>query len=482
MSFKVSFKPWTELPWFLPRKSEVEYDVNLERLLFTRHRSGTVLPALTKLIAGARKRVFCCSFLLGSNKLSQALIDATYRLKGHVYVLTALDEKKLARGLADDVDPDHLDRARLAFNSLAQEGIYSRGVSDCHAKFCVVDDSFALLGSPNFDSNGLADGGDAAGEVAIIVEGKRAQHLGRLFRHLWKTAAEIEAPPSRHGYMLRSVTRHGSIQLDAPPPQNGMPFWTGFGSTGVLDHIRWTVQEAKHTLFLATYSVVNLDDKGTKALEDDILKAVKRGVDVQLYLRSQTRNLSHISKLAKAGVHVRADRINHAKYAITDERVASLFSANLDGNHGLTSGCETGIRLTNGKEVEEVVRLHRMWWNACEAEVGYLATPEILLRRCGWLSKGWPGEATTIRLGGPQAKEAEELLRHPSLLLQIAGQQNKFLLIAADMALNIHQDNNTWIAQSQASKDRLPTPTIILAGGLHNKYNKGWIPVDVQVN
>lgn len=485
MSLTVSPEPWIRHPWFLPcgqGQHSVEAWPKRSRIRITRGNQSDILPELLTLIESAQKRVFCCSFLLGSEALRRALVNAAHRLKGHVYVLTALDEKKLAAGLAAEIDTDQLDRTRLAFQPLTHGGVYARGVSDVHAKFCVVDDEAAVLGSPNFDGNGLADhGGQGSGEVALSVTGERAGHLATLFRHLWCHSAEIEAQPSPVAYHLASIARSIAKPPAHPPPVQGMPFWTFQENQGVLDHLRYTVQRARRTLFLAAYSLRDLDSGEAKALADDIVAATERGVIVQLYLRSQTRNLPHLRRLVAAGIQVRADRLNHAKWAIADEREASIFSANFDGQHGLTSGCETGVRLLPGPETNELVELHKAWWVNCEVEAWAPPNVNAIAERTG-LQLGSPDGSREIALTGPMAPEVIEMLRHPTVVLRRSGGDDKFYLLASlDAAVEICRQEKMWDCQRVLERHlRPPTVAQILASGVPGGFDGGWIPVGVE--
>lgn len=484
MSVRVTQEPWLAHPWFVPAEKHSSRKSSYgsrkrARIRTTRNGHSDILPELLELIDSAEHRVFCCSFLLGSKSLQYALIRAASRLKGHVYVLTALDEKKLAAGLGDDIDSDSLHRSKLAFQPLCYNGVYARGVADVHAKFCIVDDQRALLGSPNFDPNGLADHGQQSGEVAIVVDGDRSEHLARLFRHLWTEVAEIEAMPSPVEYQLSDVKMMKTRErIEAPPAGDGMPFWTGFGSTGVLDQVRWTAEQAKDKLCLAAYSIRDLETSDASSLSDAISAAAKRGVDVQLYLRSQARNLEHLTHLVSAGVRVRADRFNHAKWAIADGQLASIFSANFDGIHGLTNGCETGIRLLPGVETAELTALHQECWTQCDVEAWMPESFEGLVRQSN-ASLGWPDGASSVTLAGEAAFEALEILRNPTFLLEPKSSKEQCILAGTKGAVGLHKEDSVWQC-CPLEQPYQHTPARYLATGKPNDAAQLWIPVGVE--
>ncbi len=368
MKHTISFEPWLEQAFFVPISGDQTQPLpEFAHLLMTvPGRSRTVRDALISLIDSASERVFLCSFLLGGEAVRDALRRAVQRLRGHVYVITALDSKGLQRSLAqelDEIDPDALRRERKSFEALTRHGVYVRGAENCHAKFCIVDDRAALLGSANFDPNGLdldEPGTRACGELGLVLEGReRVAPLAALFRHLWKCGCQREAPPHRESYRLSGVSP-GSELAPFPPDAEDAVVWTGFESTAILAGIRRTVAAAQHTLVMASYSFTGMRERPSLLIED-LADARKRGVHVEMLLRDRSRDLPEISALLDIGVEVRANQENHAKYAIADGDYGLLFSANFDGVHGLTDGVETGVWL-RPEEASEVAKWHAQIW------------------------------------------------------------------------------------------------------------------------
>ncbi|MCX7063056.1 MAG: hypothetical protein NT024_00470, partial [Proteobacteria bacterium] len=97
MKHTISFEPWLEQAFFVPISGDQAKPLpEFAHLLMTvPGRSRTVRDALISLIDSASERVFLCSFLLGGEAVRDALRRAVQRLRGHVYVITALDSKGL---------------------------------------------------------------------------------------------------------------------------------------------------------------------------------------------------------------------------------------------------------------------------------------------------------------------------------------------------------------------------------------------------
>src|SRR5205085_2884656 len=64
----------------------------------------TIRTELEAMIVEARRKVFIASFLLGDAALLDALAATASRLLGGVYVITQLDEQRLAKGLQELAD------------------------------------------------------------------------------------------------------------------------------------------------------------------------------------------------------------------------------------------------------------------------------------------------------------------------------------------------------------------------------------------
>src|SRR5690348_9785818 len=113
--------------------------------------------AVLDLIRNARRKVFVTSFILGDDELIETLAATARRLTGGVYVISELSEKSLRAGLSELADRSELGQSidqkveaeKKRFISLVRQGVAVRGHENCHAKFVVVDDEVAWVGSAN---------------------------------------------------------------------------------------------------------------------------------------------------------------------------------------------------------------------------------------------------------------------------------------------------------------------------------------------
>lgn len=492
MKLTLSFDPWREQPFFVGREAEQPTPLpDFARVRTTvPGRAHTVRDALVALIDSAEKRVFVCSFLLGGQAVRDALRRAVQRLRGHVYVITALDAKTLERSLGREpnrLDSDTLEREIKNFEALTRYGVFVRGAENCHAKFCIVDDCAALIGSANFDPNGLdldERGAIPCGELGLVLESpERVRPLAALFRHLWKCGCQREAPPMREGYRLNGVSPSKELAPTMPEEADSV-VWTGFKSTAILGGIQRVIAAAQHTLLLASYSFTGMREKPGLLL-NPLADARKRGVKIEMLLRDRSRDLPEIAALLDIGVEVRANRENHAKYAITDGDYGLLFSANFDGVHGLTDGVETGVWL-RPDEAREVAQWHsQMWqetpshalrWSTSEAFAK--ALPEILHERPAFL-----GERLSITGDADALSRCAAILKGPCLFVGDGDgtAPRRVRLVGFDDVVRLEPVGTDMEAFGLDHEDGASCTLPKLIATSKRRASRGWLPLGLEV-
>lgn len=350
--FTLSNKPRVAYNW-MEDAGENEY------FLGTYCNSGApIRDALISMLRNAKKNVFIASFVLGDKDLIEEIIAAADRLRGGVYVICALDDKSLRRGLEDygEESDESPEERRKNFERLTTRGVYVRGHESCHAKFAIVDDTEAILGSANFVKNGFDWTGEANVRLSSNAEVRR---LKELFTALWYQGCTFEIPPGSNYLVVDRVPTESPIDYPGECCKPGSVVWTDGGEkTSLLTSIKQVITGAQRTLTLSSYSIVGMTNN-REMLFEDIVSAVKRGVQVQLFVRQRnafTGQRAELEYLYNEGVAIFGDTRNHAKVAISDDSDAVLFSANFDAKHGLDSGVEVGYRLSDSDQVRSLTR------------------------------------------------------------------------------------------------------------------------------
>ena len=317
---------------------------------------STIRDALVDLIRKAERRVFIASFLIGDDVVIAELLRAAARLRGGVYVITALDEISIKRGLSiEDEEGIPPEERQKDFRRLTEGGVYVRGHGSCHAKFAVADEKVALVGSANFVRNSF----EVNNELSVIIHDKtQVKQATRLFTDLWFSGCEWEVPPGSVYRVAKRSPDKSPVLPDRPRGFGNELVWTNeLEQSHLLEEIQRLIDDANRELTLATYSIVGMTENHSLVFEH-LQRAIQRGVAVRLHLRQRNarpNEMIDVLAAAEMGVQIHGDIRNHAKAVIADRRAALVFSANLDANHGLTSGVEAGVRLENAESVARVV-------------------------------------------------------------------------------------------------------------------------------
>lgn len=340
------------------------------RFLHTTSHGGeaTLKRELLAMIRGAKRKIFIASFRFGDPEILEALYAAADRLQGGVYIITALDESGLRRGLRELHEPtgfgspaagksrNNLQKnwseevLNKQFDSMTRRGIYLRGHSQCHAKFAVVDDELAMVTSANFEPRAFT----VTGECGILIsDATEVMQTARFFTRLWHEGCDWEVAPGET-YVVRkreAVPSPCSVEVPYPLPEGSRcrVIWTdGPGQAHILRSIHEVIEAAEEDLCLSTFGLCDLGSS-PDLLFAPLKAALQRrpGLRVRLYLRGRNHIANHradTEALHDLGVEILADSLNHAKGVIADHgRIAALFSANFDARHGLTSGVEAGV-------------------------------------------------------------------------------------------------------------------------------------------
>ncbi len=363
-----------------------------------------IKEAVLELLASARRKVFLASFRVGEPDLLEALYEAAGRLRGGVYVISALDAKSLRRGLkVEAADPPNAADLRVQnkrFEDMTSRGIAVRGHENCHAKLLIVDDRVALVSSANLETSALVDRSErgATGESgAVVSDPEEIARLSRFFTRLWY-ACPFEMPPGEDHTVQERAPAPSPCRV--PVPRVGSRagiIWTHDDERGILETIHDVIGRARERLLLTTFSLNGLTER-----RDLLLDPLERALDnhrlrVSLLVRPRNNLQTHrrdAEALAALGVRIYADSLNHAKAAIADERHGALFSANFDAEHGLLSGVEVGVRLDGELALKEAIRY--LGHAVAHADLTFVARPTQgeMDEQLGasWRSR-WPFEA-----------------------------------------------------------------------------------------
>lgn len=357
------------------------------RHCFTYEGGGsTIHRELIDIIDSARQKIFIAALTLGDKDLRESLIRAAVRLRGGVYVVSALDNKGLQEAINEyDDDPDiDAQLEHRNFRELTRHGIYVRGYRGLHAKFAVVDDQVALVSSANLVTASFTTTGENG---VVVTHPAEVVMLARVFTRLWQLSPWDMPPDARHPGVIDKRAPATRVQAPRAAAAGTGPVWT-WEDAAADHHIASTVVDVVNTaqddLVLATFSIAGISYELPKVrvrpdlLLEPVQRAAQRGARVRLLLRG--RNFlpaarAEATAFAEAGAEIVPDHKSHAKGVIADRERGALFSANFTVPRGLTGGVEMGMRLDG---TEALVEAHRYFEHVMtEASMEFVRDPAL---------------------------------------------------------------------------------------------------------
>ncbi|MEV0129609.1 phosphatidylserine/phosphatidylglycerophosphate/cardiolipin synthase family protein [Dactylosporangium sp. NPDC050688] len=406
---------------------------------------STTRADVLDLIDGAREKVFVASYFIGDEDLREALCRAAARLRGGVYVISAMTERDLERAINEVGEHRQVDEKieRKRFEELTRHGIAVRAYEGCHAKFVVVDDRRALVSSANLTTDGL----DITGENGVVIDDPAdAAAVARLFATLWH-GANYEVAMTGVPDVRRRTAAGPPVTLPEPATETG-PIWTLHQQHHILDTIHSVIASAETSLVLATFSLDGLTGR-PDLLVDPLRAAIDRAVDVRLLLRGRNNIQRHVTDAAtlhELGVRLYPCRRNHAKGVIADGRRGALFSANFDATHGLVSDVELGMRLDGTAALAEALRYFEH--AIAERDLDYVVDPPAALlaeHLHAHQLRRWPLGAELTLTGPPP-----ELTTGPVLF---TGSKDRLTLYAGRRSWNLVPDGDAYrLKPAEASR------------------------------
>lgn len=344
---------------FILRESQGETPLLPERreLLITYEDQYELCEKLIELISQARNYIKLCSFVIQYQEVVEVLLRACTEQKVAVFILTAINEDNLDTRLVTEEERESKFQSTHfeMINALVKVGAHVKAAESNHAKFMLVDGTIGLLLSANLTEPSLRGNKKELPPNPesgfLISKLEDIKPLERLFDIIFRHGSPYSGF-QKMGEQLQ-VVRKGYATLKSgmfSGTEDHAILWTYNKDTHIYRRILEMVGKAKRSIQLSTYSIVALNKLPdlVKAFE----KAIERKVEIQVMCRAMSHRPDHLAnclKLSEMGIFIYGDLFNHSKGMVIDDNVEGmLFTANLDGNHGLTSGFEVGLSLSEG--------------------------------------------------------------------------------------------------------------------------------------
>jgi hypothetical protein len=345
-------EPLNDLITWLPRDGgsdefkQLDTSTETERIVCTHPSNPSILDTMIAMIDNAKEKIFLCNWMLSYSKVEDSLARAASRLNGRVHVLTTLETSVYSRYTDDDEALNDLGRLQ----KLAAEGVYIRLHPEAHAKFMIVDRE-VLVTSANIRDTSLEKNIETG---VLISNPKIVADFRSIFSYLWLQEAKQHIRPSRADPRLGNAWKSDQSE---PPNFDGGACWTlSNRRMSLAKQIIATIKSAKESLRISTYAFSSLETGIGNQILNSIIEADERGVQTTILYHATSTAIGrppreHESYGFRAIARCKNVRMVghprlHAKHVIADGERGLMFTANLDGLHGLNSGIEVGVMLS----------------------------------------------------------------------------------------------------------------------------------------
>lgn len=327
-------------------------------VFLTEENSPMLKSQILKLINESKRVLKLCSFIITDNEVFQAILNKAKNTNTPIFILTQLDQKKLSNSVSlldfiteeeirENPAQTHLNYIKRLFDN----GVHVRASTFAHAKFIVADRKVAFMTSANLTTPSLSFNM----ESGVYLDEESSSELDTLFDVIFQQGTSyrqfISSSKKNKMFVVQSEVAMNKKFLPNPARSRLRYTYENEADNLFREMIR-VIDEATDFLYISTYSIVGLE------FIDDFVQALgranKRGVLIKLFCRGMNYRYDHLvgsQILHMTGCEIFGDMYNHSKGLIS-EKSGLIFTANIDGNHGLINGFEVGYILDETQRLE----------------------------------------------------------------------------------------------------------------------------------
>lgn len=315
-----------------------------KNILFTSADEKSLKDQLVHLIKKSKESIKICSFILTDADILKELLEVLETGKVAVFLITQLDESKFSTSfLTEDEILDNRYQGYLdSLRKLYSYGAHIRASRSAHAKFIISDRSDAIVMSANITYRSLNENP----ESGIYLTNKQSiLYLDRLFDIIFQEGTDytkfISASKTKQFIISRNIEVRDAYLN--PLSSSALRFTYESKHNNLYHELINIIQKAEDELWLSTFSIVGLDllPEFVSSVKDFI----KNNGKIKIFCRAMNYRPDHLKNcvvLKEIGCEIFGDISNHSKGISTNSN-GMLFTANIDGNHGLKNGFEVGI-------------------------------------------------------------------------------------------------------------------------------------------
>lgn len=347
----------------------------IDGLFVTNEFEQSIKSKLLELIESSTSSIKLCSFIISDPDIYSALMAKLKSSETAIFILTQLDENKLSASLiAEDLSENFNQKHIDYIGRLYESGAHVRAAKSAHAKFIISDNKDAMIMSANITSPSLNTNPESG---LLVDEEEVLSDLIQLFDIIYQYGTEFTkfktASKSKQFIISRNITIENEWLSELS--NNNLKFTWAESNRSLYHTMIEKIKNApiSKPLLISTYSVVGLGN--IPELIEAIESYIQKGGTIKLFCRGMNYRADHLKNcqvLAELGVDIYGDVYNHSKGIVSSDS-GILFTANIDGNHGLISGFEIGLTLNKemSKKVTELIQ-----WQISNAPFQFKLNPE----------------------------------------------------------------------------------------------------------
>jgi phosphatidylserine/phosphatidylglycerophosphate/cardiolipin synthase-like enzyme len=418
---------------FIQNKLSIPYRPFLAttHIFLTQKGNSSLRQEILKLIIDARNVLKICSFIITDKQIYELLLDKAKERKVAIFILTQLDQTKLTnRSLLEDflteeeIEDSSSQNHLNCIKNLFDQGVHVRASTTAHAKFIISDRNIGFITSANMTTPSLG----LNTESGVYLRDNDAIELDKLFDIVFQKGTKYRqyiTASKRKTFVVQGENKVDTNLLPAPNATQ-LRYTYEDANSNLYEEIIQITNASNEYLFLSAYSIVGLES--LPELVDALRSAKQRGVSIDIFCRGMNYRNDHLRGsdiIANIGCNIYADVYNHSK-GIINENTGMLFTANIDGNHGLKNGFEVGYILDDRQRLEflhfhkHLIESSTYRYELKPTRLDFFETYKAYEREKGIKPPSTPSEITITIKGGLRINQ-EEFASMPIFYSRIQG-------------------------------------------------------------
>lgn len=441
------------------QKAYVPFDDN-SLVYLTQENNDGLKRQILKLIDESRFVLKICSFIITDKEVFNAILNKARQHSIAIFILTQLDDSKLkntselSNYLTEEELRDNPVQTHLYFiKTLYDNGVHVRAATTAHAKFIVSDRLVGFLTSANLTTPSLV----LNTETGIYLNQGDAKALDNLFDVIFQRGTKYRqyiTATRKKNFIGQSDLNISKEQL--PETGDTLIRYTYEQLThNLYKEILYIINTAEVYIYLSTYSIVGLEN--LPDFQEAITNAIARNIRIDIFCRGMNYRNDHLKScewLKTVGCNIYADVYNHSK-GIVSESKGMIFTANIDGHHGLNNGFEVGCILSEPQRAK-MVELHLYLISSSVYVFILKPTRQLFFDTYSSYEKMkeikapvFPEQVSIIIKSGLNADQAE-LLEYPIFFAQ--SKEHKFLIAGSTLYKCTYNEGVFHLTHKEAMK------------------------------